>query len=332
MKKIIFCLFFVSVISGLIAQNAKETIDFRVSLRDGNVMSGKSNIKIITLITDYGKLEIPLKNVSSVEFGISPDNAGKQKIYNLLNNLGARNIPKNSEAYNELINMPIGAIPVIEDYISNRTEPADSVSEYTAEKALNDLKYKYNLVSNYTKKDVITFDEDYKIGGSYDLKSISLKTEYGELQINRDKILKMEIIYSSEGDSERKFILYANKHIYSNTNGGWLNTGISLRQGQNFSISASGEVSFASLSGYKYTPDGKTSSTKYTDSYYDYTSSSYPTYGNVVYKIGGSGTMMKAGDKFSGQATTSGNLYISIYEVVYNAANTGSYTVKIRVK
>jgi len=332
MKRFVIFLFFISILSELFAQHAKETIDFRVNLRDGNVMIGKSNITVISLITDFGKLEIPVKYVSSVEFGITPDNADKQKIYLLLNNLGARNIPKNSDAYNQLVNMPVGAIPVIEDYIANRTEGPDSVSEYTAENALNDLKYKFNLTGNYSTKDIVIFDENYNIGGFYDLKSISLKTEYGELQINRDKILKIEVMYASSDDTERKFVLNANKHIYSNTNGGWMNTGISVQQGQNISISASGEVSFASLSGYKYTPDGKTTSNKYNDSYYDYTSSTYPSYGNVVFKIGESGTMMKAGDKYTGRAATSGILYISIYEVVFNAANTGSYTVKIKVK
>ena len=56
----------------------------------------------------------------------------------------------------------------------------------------------------------------------------------------------------------------------------------------------------------------------------------YPSYGNVVYHIGdNSAEALKAGAKFTGTAKTSGMLYISIYETVYNAANTGSYTVRI---
>jgi hypothetical protein len=52
-----------------------------------------------------------------------------------------------------------------------------------------------------------------------------------------------------------------------------------------------------------------------------------------VYKIGETSTqVLKAGAKFSGTVQASGMLYISIYETVYNAANTGSYTVKISLK
>lgn len=314
------------------AQKQKESFEFRVTLRDGNIMTGKSGITSVSLTTDYGKIEIPAKVISSIEFGIKPDKTNKQKIYNLLNQLGARNIPQNKDAYDELVNMDITVIPVIDDYIQNRTSPADSVSEFTAENALSELKSRYNLSSNYSTKDIIVFDDNYRIGGYYDLTSISLKTEYGDLQIKREKIFKVEVMYFSDDDSEKKFTLYGNKHISSNTNGGWMNTGIYVQSGQNISISASGEVSFASLSGYKYTPDGKTSSYKYADGYGDYSYSTYPTYGNVVFKIGENGTMMKAGDKYSGRATSGGILFISIYEVVYNAANTGSYSVRVRVK
>ena len=57
--------------------------------------------------------------------------------------------------------------------------------------------------------------------------------------------------------------------------------------------------------------------------------STYPSYGNLVYKIGDTGTTTKAGSKFSGVAETSGMLYLSIYETVYNASNSGYYSVKV---
>ena len=111
-----------------------------------------------------------------------------------------------------------------------------------------------------------------------------------------------------------------------------------IKSGQKLNITASGEITFASLSGSKYKPDGTiagsvTAAT--TDAYEgDYAGgNTYPTYGNVVYKIGESSTqVLKAGAKYNGSSTANGMLYISVYETVYNAANTGSYTVKISVK
>ena len=145
-------------------------------------------------------------------------------------------------------------------------------------------------------------------------------------------------MYSGDsGSGDMTLKLLATKHISSNTAGGWLKTGIMLKQGQKFSINASGEVVFASLSGSKYKPDGSivgSATAPINDYEGEYnTGTTYPAYGNVVYKIGENSTQtLKAGAKFNGTASTTGMLFISIYETVYNASNTGSYTVKISLK
>jgi hypothetical protein len=203
---------------------------------------------------------------------------------------------------------------------------------------LLELQSKYNVTDGFSSKDVIAIDYEYSMGGKYEFSKIDLKTEYGTLSIPKEKIKHIDVLYTGDGaGDDLTFKLLATKHISSNTNGGWLKTGIMVKNGQKLTITANGEVTFASLSGSKYKPDGSIvgSTTTTTDSYegdYNY-GSTYPTYGNVVYKIGENSTqVLKAGAKFSGTVQSSGMLYISIYETVYNAANAGSYTVKISLK
>lgn len=57
-----------------------------------------------------------------------------------------------------------------------------------------------------------------------------------------------------------------------------------------------------------------------------------PAYGNVVFKIGENGISTKAGAKFNDKVNESGMLYLSIYETVFNASNTGYYIVKLKLK
>ena len=123
--------------------------------------------------------------------------------------------------------------------------------------------------------------------------------------------------------------MLASKHISGNTDGGWLNTGIKIKTGQKININASGEIILASLSGAKYTPDGAANSTT---SEYESESSTYPTYGNLIFKIGDKGESIKAGSKYNNTAKDSGTLFLSIYETVYNSTNTGSYIVKVNLK
>lgn len=333
-SQILFVIFFLFHCDLSFSQG-KSKIEFNLTLRDGSVVTGTSSITKVDLATDYGKLEIPIKNVTSIDVGIKANSAEKDKIIKLLSQLSNSNEEMRNSAYAELGEMGIGAIPVISRFIySDKYDPA-AYTGSSPENVLSELSSKFGLSGDFSEKDIVAIDYQFTMGGDFPFEKIDLKTEYGNLSIPKNKIKRIDVMYSEEGTaSERIFKLMASKHISGNANGGWLNTGISVRSGQKMQISASGEVTLASLSGQKYKPGGTVANTGVTDSYddYGYGNYNYPTYGNVVYKIGDSGTMMKAGDKFSGTANGSGMLYLSIYETVYNAGNTGSYSVKVSVQ
>lgn len=327
-----------SILFIALSMNAQNDVELKLTLRDGNVVSGTSKITSVSLSTAYGKLEVPIKNVTALDLGISVDKSNADKIANLLKQLSNSNEQLRKNAYDELVKMDIKAIPAISDFIySSKYEPS-TYTDYTADAALSELQSKYSVESTISDKDIVAIDYDYSMGGTYDFVKIELKTEYGTLSIPKEKIKHIDVMYTGDsGSGDVTFKLLGTKHISSNTNGGWLKTGIMLKQGQKLSITASGEVTFASLSGSKYKPDGSIagSAAGIADNYEgDYNSgSTYPAYGNVVYKIGETSTqVLKAGAKFNGVAPAAGMLFISIYETVYNASNTGSYTVKISVK
>jgi hypothetical protein len=312
----------------------KESTDYRLTLRDGNIISGTSQIDNISLATKWGKLDVPLKDISELQLGVTPETSSKDKIKALVIDLNNATLDIRKKAYESLIALNIGCIPVLDEYINSPEFSASLNDDYNASMALNELKSVYNYTDDTQAEDIIVTSDGYRIGGSLNLKNISLKTSYGNLEIPRAKIKSVEIFFKSNDGSESTYILNANKHISGNTNGGYLKTGIYVKSGQHFSITASSEVTLASLSGYKYKPGGQSSvagvNSDYGDEDYSGSSSSYPTYGNLVFKIGENGIMTKAGALYKGTATSTGYIYLSIYETVYNAANTGSYTVKIK--
>lgn len=328
MKKSIVLLAF--VIAGFSVYSQKEKIELKLSLRDGNIISGtSSSITTVSLNTDYGKLDIPVKNVSSLKFGITPDNGNKGKIINLIKQMNDPAEEKRQAAYDELVKMSIGSIPIISDYIYGSEYQSSEFTDYTPEAALSEMKSTYGVDEGFKDKDVVTIDYEYTMGGAFALKTISLKTEYGVLEIPKEKIKEVGVSYYDEQSGDKAYKLLASKHISGNNDGGWLNTGIKVKSGQKININASGEVTLESLSGNKYTPDGNTSPSSDYESEY---SSTYPSYGNLVYKIGEDGETIKAGSKYTGTAKKSGTLFLSIYETVFNASNTGSYSVKVSVK
>lgn len=327
MKKTLFILVLLFS-SNIFAQSKTE---FTLTLKDGNIVTGTTKTSNVLLVTDYGKLDIPIKNVSSITLGVHPDNSLKNTIVNLAKQLQNTVEEERKKAYDQLVNLKIGAIPVIEEVLYSETEETTIHHDYSLTTALSELKAIHNVGNTYSTNDVVTIDYEYNMGGKYDFKSISLKTEYGDLTIPREKIDKIDILYMDASADSKTYKLMASTHISSNQNGGWLKTGIVVKPGQNISITASGEVVLASLSNNAYKPDGSVKNSG-SDSYGNSSSSTSPTYGNVVFKIGDSGTATKAGAKYNGKATSTGMLYISIYETVYNASNTGFYVTNVAVK
>lgn len=330
MKKTLLILVAVFIAAFANAQNSKEKVEYKLTLRDGSIMNGTSNITTVLLVTDYGKLDIPIKNVTTLEFGILPDNANKTKILGQLKQLSNSSEEQRKLSYEELAKGSINSIPIISEFLLSADYTPSENIDFTPENLLSDLKLKYGVDDSYNDKDIVTIDYDYKMGGAYSLKSVSLKTEFGSLEIPKEKIKTVDITYSSNDESSKTYKLLASKHISGNANGGWLKTSVTVKSGQKINITANGEVVLASLSNGKYNPNGAVGATNSSIGEEDYSGSTYPTYGNLVYKIGESGTAMKAGASFNGAVNASGVLYISIYETVYNAANTGSYNVKIK--
>lgn len=317
----------------LITAHAQNKTEFTLTLKDGNIVSGEAKITNISLATDYGKLEIPIKNVSSIELGIHADNSQKNNISNLVKQLSNSNEEMRENAYKSIVALNVSAIPVLDEmYYSTAYVPSD-FSDFTLDNAISELKAVHNVTGEYKTKDIVSIDYEYSMGGKYTFKSVELKTEYGTLTIPRNKIEKIDVMYydASEGEGMKTFKLFANKHISGNNDGGWLKTGIMVKNGQSISVLSSGEVTFASLSGNKYKPDGSYKNSTSNDFTDNTSTSNYPVYGNTVFKVGESGTSVKAGAKYTGKISGSGMLYISIYETVYNASNTGFYVVKLKV-
>lgn len=337
MKNLLLSLLFTGTVS-----LAQKPVEVRLSLRDGNTISGTTQMADVVLKTVYGSLNIPIQDVNTIEVGLGSDKAARDKALSylkVLHNNGSDELTKG--AYTDLVKLGPKAIAAITDF-ENDPKYADekvATGDYTIDNALAELRSNYNVEDGTPIDDVVLIGSQYTMGGTYDFQKLDVKTEYGNLSIPKDKIKSIEVsVMATAGGNEVVLKLMASKHISGNQNGGWLKTGITLKQGQKFTVISSGEVVLASLSNQKYKPDGSyvaTNGTTYpsTGAGSDEYASSYPTYGNVVYKIGDkSADNLRAGAKFTGTANASGMLYLAIYETVYNSANSGSYTVKISLK
>lgn len=318
----------------------QKAVEVKLNLLDGNVITGTSQMADVEFTTNYGKLLIPVASISTIKVGIGKDKAVYDKAMSLLKILNTSNSDETRKgAYNDVLKLGVKAIAAVSDFLNDPKNYNESTyeGEFTVDNLLSELRSSNNIEDGADIDDILTIDNQYTMGGIFNFQKLDVKTEYGNLSVPKEKIrtVDVSVINTPNSGGDYTFKLMASKNISSNQNGGWLKTGVMLKPGQRFTISASGEVTLASLSNQKYKPDGSyiaSNGTAYpaTTENYEGTSPSYPSYGNVVYRIGeNTADMLKAGAKFSGTAKTSGMLYISIYETVFNAANTGAYTVKV---
>ena len=326
MKKLIrlfLLLAFIQVTTMAVAQNERPV--FTLKLRNGDIITGVVDISSITFKTTYGDLAFPIREVAGVTLGVNTFGVDKTLVMEYLNTIQNGSLTDASISFDKLIKMEIGAIPYIKEFMESPAYKKKEGSDISVELAYDVMLSRHNISKTFRVKDVLQTTGATSIEGSYEFESLTLETDYGRISVNRAKIGSISVIFKEVNNvGTGNFKLNANQNIVGNNNGGWANTGILVRRDQAIKIIASGQVNIASLSNNAYTPDGGVNGTPGPKS-------AEPTYGCLVFKIGENGPMMKAGDNYQGKSNATGIIYISIFESVYNAANTGTYTVKVAV-
>jgi hypothetical protein len=298
-----------------------------IKLRNGNVMSGLSALNTVSLTTHYGLLNIPIKDLVLLEFGIIASDKTKQKVAAYVDLLQSGNEADCQQTYKSLCSVEMSGIPVLESYLDKDN---CAYPEYGVEAAYNHVKSTYG-VEEYISEDIISLQGEYRFPGVLDVTVLEIETEFGTLTIPREKVVSVEVLPDPNAEnSNRNFKLEANQHISANVNGGWLKTNIKLNKGQKFSIEGKGEIVMASLSNQAHKPNGAYMPPGGTwTAGNDHDINALPIFGNLVYRIGEAGGMLKAGTKVATTANAAGVLYLSIYETVFNVANSGHYNVKV---
>lgn len=219
MKKIFVLIWFL-ICNNLIAQ------DGQLNLVDGSTLKGTFESQNITLISKFGNLTIPFRDISKIEFGVHYLPNMEESINKAYSNLNNQNFKTREIATRDLIKFGRWSYPKI--------AKSSNFDDLELEKRV--LKIKEELNNLLPAKHRIINEDKVYIGDSIILgnikeESITIKTEYlGELKINLayienfnntklSKILKID----ADGDS-------------------WLDTGILVEPGNFLRLKAKGTV------------------------------------------------------------------------------------------
>ncbi len=302
-------------------------VQLTVRLKNGDVVTGKSNLPKITVVTPYGSLSIPIEKVNTLKFGVPSDPTKTPAVLTDLKKLQTATPAESKVVYERLLGYGTPILAAVVAFTQDANYKVSDNEEYTIEQLLEALYAKAGVTSADNVNDAVTYDGLNYVEGAIAFTDINVQSEYGNLLFRRDKIESMDVSVIEEvtAGTDGSFKLKANYHISGNDSKGWVNTGVKVKPGDKFTITASGKIILKSLSGGAYNPDGYVSGTKDAA----YTDDMSPKYGAVVYRIGEWGSVLQAGTKFVGEATEEGMIYISIYETVFDKTNSGTYSVKV---
>jgi hypothetical protein len=305
---------------------AQKSADVTIYTYDGSILYGTAKMKDIVLNTSYGKLNIPLKDVVQINFGLEKDESIASDINKYIQILANTSDEKSIQSSSENISKyGLKALYHLENYMDKH--PATNPEN--VQNLINEI-LSANNINEYSFADAVTLNNGDKISGTVDFRSIEFSNNFLNVVIPVNKIKSMDVSYFESKDGFYSFVLKASKHIMANNNGGWLNTGIKVKKGQSIEISARGEIVLASLDNKKYTPDGNVVGQETVNN--NEVDPGYFNYGTLIFKIGTNGKNLRAGSNTKYIADADGIIYLTIYETVYSDKNTGSYQVKLAIK
>ena len=170
MKKLVLA---IALACGLSALAQQKPVELKLNLLDGNVITGTSSMGDVELVTAYGKLTIPVANVSTIKVGIGKDKAIYDKAMSQLKILNtSTNEDTRKGAYADVLKLGVKAIAAVNDFSSdpkNIDENSTYVGEYTVDALLSELHSANNIDDNADVDDIVTIEAENSRAGAANL-------------------------------------------------------------------------------------------------------------------------------------------------------------------
>jgi hypothetical protein len=300
--------------------------NFELHMTDGTVMRVALLDKSMAVVTKYGRLVVPASDIRRLEFGFRYPIGVAEKIDQAIVELGSPDFKTREEAEKNLTKIGLHSIPALRRAV--RSDNPEVV--HRSEAALKLLESKLEE----GKPELNDFDlvetTEFTVKGRIEVSSMSVRTKYfGDTTVNFTDIRSFHAIGTS---SHVELSLDAAKYGKMSQSD-WLETSINVSSGQSLEVSASGQVDqWPQAPGqYMVGPEGLANNGNRLVALGGMGGSSGLP-GQVIGRIGATGTSFPIGASYKGKVTETGKLYLRIGASPWNCPSTGSYKVIVNVR
>jgi hypothetical protein len=293
---------------------------FELRTFDDTVMKVVLLEPALALNTKYGKLTIPAAELRRLEFGFRYPDGLEEKINRAVGELGSPDFRTREDAEQALAGIGHFAIPALRRAVKGD----DPETVRRAQSVLKLLDGKLGEGKAELRDYDVVETAEFTVKGRLEIGVLKVRTKYfGDATV---KLTDIKSFRSAGSASNGEFSLDAARYAKINL-GEWMETSIEVTAGQQLEVTASGRVDQWPQGPGQYTvgPEGQGAG---------FRPGGQPgvgTPGQVVGRVGTSGSPFAVGASFKGKVTESGRLYLRIGPSPWNCDSTGTYKVVVNV-
>jgi hypothetical protein len=278
---------------------------------DGTVVCKATIQDSVELVTKYGKLTVPVRDIRRIEFGLHFSVETSRQIDEAIIQLGSDKFEQRQTASKQLIALGFRACAALQ----TATKSADKEVASRAQAALDKIREDTPEEQLNLKADDVIYTADSVLSGRITTPVLKARTEnFGEMQF---KLADLRALRSA-AISKTEVALDATQHTLQA--GKWLDTGLLVEADTGLSFVATGQVDLAPQQAGQVVSGAE----------------GFPTGGNVngfvvgtlLGRIGEKGEPFIVGKRLEGRSSQEGKLYL---QIVTAQPATGGYKVRVLV-
>jgi len=293
----------------------KQPLEAEVQFVDGSIVRAVLLQENVDVMTRYGKLTIPVREIRKIDFGLHLSEGVRQRVDEAIKQLGSDTYRQRQDAVKQLIGLGPLAYPAV--YAASMSSDMEVAKR--AQTVIKSLREKIPPEQLRLKVDDYILTAEFPVTGRIMTPALKARTSYfGDVDMRLSELRDLRL---RGGMGEAEVVVDAAK--YGSGPDQWFDSAFAVDSHSGVVITATGTVDLWPQTPGQYTATpkgygqpGPTKAGRFMSA-------------ALVGRIGETGTPFLIGDRFDGAPGQEGHLFLHIVPSPWNNASTGSYTVKI---
>ncbi|HEY3963060.1 MAG TPA: hypothetical protein VGM05_00770 [Planctomycetaceae bacterium] len=303
---------------------ASRTI--RLHLMEGSIVTGRLSTEMVTVSTEFGRLDIPVANIVSFTPGLDSHPEERKRIGRLIQQLGSNAAAERDTAQRMLTEMG----KTVQMELARYTQDEDTERRTRVQKILSELEdadddddTEHSSARPWLAQDSLETNL-FTVVGKISPQSFDVQTQFGPLKVAISDIRRGEREVDQKPEIRKSIPVTGENLVQLNMQ----NSGIRLNHGDKVQVTADGRLTMTPWGNTTFsTPEGS-------EQFQWYAANQIPG-GALVARVGTAGKIFKIGSKNTFTAPRAGVLYFGIAMSPQFATQDynypGRYDVKVRV-